>query len=296
MKAACATLVACVLLAAQVQAEESIDKRLPADPTGEVEVSNVAGTVSVAGWDRNEVQVTGNLGSRVEELQFESDRKRTTIVVKLKKGHYYGGDADTELSIRVPKGSRLSVNAVSAEISAVDLTGPQRLQSVSGDISSEITGEDAEIKTVSGNVSLRGDGKPGVLTLTTVSGDARVTRAAGEITANTVSGSLELGVDKLTRGRMRTTSGDLNFSGSLAPDARVDVESISGQLTLDFKGSVDAQIDIESFSGEIDSCSGPEAQRTQKYGPGSELHFAEGKGGGRVRVSSLSGDIKICTR
>ena len=41
--------------------EQSVDKRAPADPQGEVEVSNVAGNVSISGWDRNEVEVIGTL-------------------------------------------------------------------------------------------------------------------------------------------------------------------------------------------------------------------------------------------
>ena len=61
--------------------EEQVDKRAPADPQGEVEVSNVAGNVSISGWDRNEVQVTGSLGEDVERLDFISEPKRTIIRV-----------------------------------------------------------------------------------------------------------------------------------------------------------------------------------------------------------------------
>ena len=47
-----------------------INKRAAADPTGSVEVSNVSGTVTVTGWDRNEVEVTGELGEGTERLEF----------------------------------------------------------------------------------------------------------------------------------------------------------------------------------------------------------------------------------
>lgn len=297
MKAACAALLAATLFATQAVAddEEMIDKRLAADPAGEVEVSNVAGSVNVSGWDRAEVHVSGELGSGVERLVFESSGKRTVVKVMLKKGYHRGGNGETDLNIRVPKGSRLDVNTVSAEITAQDVTGAQRLQSVSGDISTETSAE-ADLKTVSGTISLRGNGQSSQLDLTTVSGDAVVTRIAGEVTVSTVSGSLELTLDKLTRAKLRTTSGDLSVSARLDPNARIDAETISGQLTLDFKGGVDAQIEAESFSGDIESCSGPKAKSTQEYGPGSELRYTEGKGTGRISVSSLSGDINLCTR
>jgi DUF4097 and DUF4098 domain-containing protein YvlB len=294
-----ATLVACALAAAHVSAmEESIDKRVAADPKGEVEISNVAGAVNISGWNKNEVEVTGDLGEGVERLDFQGDAKskHTLIKVVLKRGSHRHDDGDAELNIRVPAGSRLDVNTVSAEITAHGVTGPQQLQSVSGDISSEVSREDAEVKTVSGSVSLRGDGNPGVLTVTTVSGDASVTRTAGEITASTVSGTLELSLDKMTRARLRTTSGDLHLAGTLAPDARLDAETISGGLSVDLKGSVDAEIDVRSFSGDIDNCFGPKPERTSEHGPGSELRFKEGKGSGRVSLSTLSGDVELCKR
>jgi DUF4097 and DUF4098 domain-containing protein YvlB len=275
--------------------EQSVDKRVPADPQGEVEVSNVAGNVSISGWDRSEVEVIGTLGEDIERLDFLSEPKRTIIQVKLKEGKSRH-DSDAELSIRVPVASRLNVKTVSAEISITRVTGEQRLQSVSGDVSSELAGEDVEAKTVSGSVVLRGEGKPAAVTVTTVSGDAQVSRAAGEILANSVSGSLNLDLEQITRARVRTTSGDVALEGPIARDARVDAETISGELVLEFKKPVNAEFEIESFSGDIDNCFGPKSEPKSEYGPGSQLDFKEGTGAARVRAQSMSGDIKLCAR
>jgi DUF4097 and DUF4098 domain-containing protein YvlB len=276
--------------------EQSVDKRAAADPQGEVEVSNVAGNVSISGWDRNEVQVTGTLGEDVERLDFISEPKRTIIRVKHKESNRRHSDSDAELSIRVPLASRLNVSTVSAEISITRVTGEQRLQSVSGDVSSEMAGEDIEAKTVSGDVVLRGEGKAAVVTVTTVSGDAQVRSAAGELVANSVSGSLNLDLESITRARVRTTSGDVQLEGPLTRDARVDAETVSGELVLDFKKPVNAEFEIESFTGDIENCFGPKAQPKSEYGPGSELHFKQGAGSARVRAQSMSGDIQLCGR
>jgi DUF4097 and DUF4098 domain-containing protein YvlB len=294
MKILCATFVACALAAAPVEAEESINKKVAADPAGEVEVSNVAGIVSIAGWNRSEVEVTGTLGDDVERFEFESSGKRTIIKVHLKKSSHWGDSGETELSIRVPTGSSLDVNTVSADISVVDVTGEQRLQAVSGDISAEVARE-AEIKSVSGDVSARGNGSSGVFTVTTVSGDAQVQRIAGEITASTVSGDLELALDKLTRARARSTSGEVRLSGTSTPEARIDAETISGGLTVDIKGRLDAQVEIESFSGEIRTCTGHPVEHSEHVGS-SELRFSQGSGAGRVMLKTLSGEIDFCAR
>ncbi len=311
MKRAFATLLACTLVAASALAhdddddrdrdrdrdddrERTIDRRLPADANGEVVVSNVAGSIRIEGWDRKEVHVTGTLDSGVKELVFESSGKRTLVKVETRRGYHRGG-GDADLRIRVPKNSKLSANTVSADLSAEGVTGQLDLQSVSGSVTGDFSGGETEAKSVSGDITLSGDGKPGRLVLTTVSGTARVTRASGEVNASTVSGEIDLQMSKVTRARMNTTSGDLHFNASLTPNAKIQAETISGQLKLDLKDT-DAQIDIESFSGDIDSCTGPDAKRTQKYGPGSELRFTEGKGTGHIELQSLSGEISICTR
>jgi DUF4097 and DUF4098 domain-containing protein YvlB len=290
--------LAAMLLTPVALAERPVDKSAPADPQGEVEISSVAGEVSIAGWDRDEVQVTGTLGDQVERLDFVSDPKRTVIKVVMKKGSagWDDDEGEAELSIRIPAGSRLAANTVSADLSVTGIRGALRLQTVSGEMSSEIAAEDVEAKTVSGDIVLRGENKPAVVTVTTVSGDAQVRRAAGEIVASSVSGSLNLELDQITRARARTTSGDLELKGALAREARVDAETISGEVDLDFKGPVNAEFEIESFSGDIDNCFGQQSQSTDKHGPGSELHFRQGDGSARVRVQSLSGDIRVCGR
>ncbi len=292
--------IVALVLSPLVLAEQAVDKRVQADPKGEVQVSTVSGLVSIDAWDRDEVQVTGTLGDDVERLDVETDRERRhtliKVVAKKSSGRRHGDDVDAELSIRVPAGSRLDINTVSADISVNGVRGEQRLQTVSGEISSDIAAEDVEAKTVSGSVVLRGESKPAVVAVTTVSGDAQVLRAAGEIVANSVSGTLNLEVDQITRARARTTSGDLQITGALKKDARVDAETISGEINLDLKGTVNAEFEIESFSGEIANCFGQTAKATRKYGPGNELNFKQGDGSARVRVQSLSGDIRVCGR
>ena len=74
------------------------------------------------------------------------------------------------------------------------------------------------------------------------------------------------------------------------------MESVSGTVTLKIKPPVNADFDIESFSGSIENCFGQKPRDTSKYTPGSELNFTQGKGGARVELETLSGEITICDR
>ena len=271
-----------------------IDKRTTADPAGTVEISNTAGSVVVTGWDRNEVEVTGELGDGTERLDFTRGDRLTRVKVVLPDS---SRDVDeTTLVVKVPAGSVLSVNTVSADVVVRGVSGSQRLQAVSGDVRTQTSGEDVECRTVSGDVTVEGSGRKGLVSITTVSGDATATRVAGEINGSTVSGSFNFGTGETLRSRLRSTSGDLTFAGALAPEGRLDFESISGDVRLDLVGPTRGQFDVSTFNGEIRNCFGPKAVRTSEYAPGRELRFQEGEASARVRIKTLNGDIGVCRK
>ena len=66
---------------ATLAAEDRIDRTVAAEPQGEVQISNVSGTIDVRGWDRNEVKVTGDLGDDVDRVDIDSSKGRTVIKV-----------------------------------------------------------------------------------------------------------------------------------------------------------------------------------------------------------------------
>ena len=284
------------LAASNVSADDdtSINKRAPADPAGEVQISNTSGSVVVTGWNRNEVEVTGELGEGTENLEFVTSGKLTRIKVVLpRKSH---SSDDTDLIVRVPSGSGVSVNTVSADIQVQGVRGAQRLQTVSADIETAAAGEDVECKTVSGDITVSGHGAAGLVTITTVSGDAQVQNVAGEVNGNTVSGNFDFDLGQTTRSRLRSTSGDLTVKGKLTSDARLDAESISGDIRVGLVGKPNGEFDVSSFNGEIRNCFGPKPERTDEYAPGRELRFREGTGSARVRVKTLNGDISLCSK
>ena len=134
---------------------DEVDEIMDADSDGTVTVSNVSGSVEVEGWSRNQVQVTGELGSRVEELIFERDGDEILIRVKVPRNS--NGGISSDLVISVPEDSSLQVNTVSADIDVSGVMGEQELESVSGDVVTEAHESDIELGSVSGDVEVQGD-------------------------------------------------------------------------------------------------------------------------------------------
>jgi DUF4097 and DUF4098 domain-containing protein YvlB len=290
-----AVLLAGAMVAAQAQEEEgSFEKTVPARANGEVEITNVSGTVQIAGWDRNEVEVRAELGDEVERVEVTEDGGNTRIrVIVPRRG---GDDTDADLQVRVPHGSGLSVSTVSADITARGLTGEQRLKSVSGNVRSEIAARDIEVKTVSGDLWLRGKAQPASVRMSTVSGNVRLDGGAGVVEAVTTSGDFNLDVSAAKSVRVRTTSGSLDFRGKLLPDAELDAESVSGDLNVRAAAEKGYDFEISTFSGDIENCFNLDAVNTNRYGPGRRLTGKQGDGGARVRIQTMSGDVEVCDK
>jgi DUF4097 and DUF4098 domain-containing protein YvlB len=275
-------------------ADRDFEKKVETDPHGSVQISNVSGSVTVTGWDRPEVEVKGHLGDGVDRVDVVSAGGRTTIKVVLPTMSSRDGEAT--LIIRVPQESELDVTAVSADLVTSGMMAAQRLKTVSGDIRAELTKAEFEGKTVSGDMRLRGNSKEADIRLQSISGDITLDRGAGDIEATTVSGDLRLELDPARSVRMRTTSGDLTFRGTLIPTAILDAETISGDATLNARATAGYEYEATSFSGDLDNCFGKQAESTSRHGPGSRLMGTTGEGKARVRVKSMSGDVDLCNR
>jgi hypothetical protein len=276
--------------------DKILDREVAAEPKGIVDISNVAGTIEVTGWDRNQVSVHGELGEGVERVDVISQPGHTTIKVVLPNGSRHREDVEANLTVQIPQGSELDVSAVSADVAAKNVLGVQRLQSVSGGVSAELGPGGAEIKNVSGDITLHGHGQSAGVHISTVSGDVKIERAAGDLEVGTVSGEVKGSLEGAHSLRVRSTSGDVTFTGRLASGPNVDVESVSGELTLKASADGGYAYELTSFSGEINNCFGAPAQRTSQYGPGSSLRGTRGNGTGRVYMKSMSGELMLCDK
>ncbi len=286
-------IILAVTLAMPAMAEE-VDRTLKAAPDGEVDVSNIAGSVTITGWSRDEVEVTGTLGRNVKELVFERDGDTVTVQVKVPRRG--GKGIESDLAIKVPHKSSLDVSTVSADITISDTSGEQELSTVSGDIVTETTGNDIRASAVSGDIEISGDKSSNETDVSTVSGDVTLFRGSGTVRAESVSGDVLIDEGVFGRADLGTVNGEIEFRAALEKGGRFFAETVNGSVDVEFVGDVSAKVDIETFNGRIRNCFGPEAERTSKYTPGWELSFTEGDGDGRIDMSTMNGSISLCKK
>ena len=167
-----------LLMAAAAWAGDSINQSVSAPANGVLLIQNVGGSVRVDGWDREEVEVTGDLDKGVERIELTSEAGRTELRVILSRGSR--GDR-TDLIVKAPRNSRLEIETTSAEIEITNITGNQRITTISGDVETESLGKELEIKSVGGEIEVTGNGNTTRTVVSSMSGDVDITGAKPRI-------------------------------------------------------------------------------------------------------------------
>lgn len=299
MKLPISVPVLALLLWAPAHAATPIDETRPVAADAVIEIENISGSIRVRGSARSDVRVTGTVGEGAKGLAVEGDTRRLRIEVEYPKsgrwGGWWGGGerSDSVLEVEVPEGVELKIEAVSAVIDIAGVGGQRiEVESVSGDITVAGAPRSLMVETVSGRVEVSSAGIRDV-GLESVSGRLSLEGAVGErLNAESVSGAIRLQPEgALQSVQASVVSGAIELRTTLAPNGRLNAESLSGELSVVLPKSTSAQLRASSFSGSIKSDAG-EVEK-EEFGPGSSLSTTLGNGDGEVRLESFSGTVRL---
>ena len=276
-----------LLLPLAVQAATRVDERAPLAAGGRVELSNIAGKVSVRGWDRNEV---GLSGSMADGLTLKQDRSANRVrwEVVYPRNSNNGG---ATLELRVPRAVEVQLGTVSADIDVAEVDVRRlKADAVSGAITATGRSGETALTTVSG--SIRSHVQTPRLDLRAVSGQIRAEGGSGEVAVETVSGSIWVDAGRVQRLSAEAVSGNLQVAPSgLAPGGKVTLQTVSGSIGLQLPRSVSAQLRVKTFSGSIQSDAG--TVQKPRYGPGRSLDATLGGGDGDIAINAHSGSVRV---
>jgi DUF4097 and DUF4098 domain-containing protein YvlB len=281
-----------MLAGAGPAADRAVNETRAVDAKARISIENMAGLVDVAGWDRNEVQVTGTLDEKAEKLAIEGSGSSLSIEVRYPQRRNLNVKEGSRLTIKVPLGCELEVEGVSAEVIVDGVVGKVSAKSVSGDLLVRGAPADLDLETVSGGIT--GEVTGASASLATVSGDVVAHGVAGKLKVSTVSGEIEVrAAGPVTDLSSESVSGSMTIVATPAGKAQWDISAHSGDVDLTVPANVDARFTVGTFSGSIEDGFGHAAERTNKFAPGSELKFTQGAGGAEIDVESFSGDVVI---
>ncbi|HXD36306.1 MAG TPA: DUF4097 family beta strand repeat-containing protein [Rhodanobacter sp.] len=267
-----------------------------ASATARISVSNIAGSVNVTAWDRNEIQVGGELGEGAKPLQVTGDNDHLSIKVESRGGSgwfNFGGDsrmAPTTLELRVPRAASLDVDVVSAPLTIDGLAGGDiKVNTISGNARINARTPSVDVDSVSGSIELSGHAERAALQ--TVSGEILAPALGSKAKLETISGGIQVGGGPWQTLTLSTVSGDVQLSGGLASGGGIDVDSMSGDVQLRLPADTSAKLHASSFSGDLRSDFGTPIEAD--HGPGSSLDARLGGGNGKIRIETFSGDLRV---
>ena len=146
-----------------------------------------------------------------------------------------------------------------------------------------------EVETVSGSVSFDG----------ALAADGRYER----LQVKSFGGAVALQGVESRRVEVKTVSGSVTFDGALLADGRYELQSHSGNILLTVPDGSGFELDAESFSGDLRSDipilvgRGDLSRHTPVFEGGRRaIRGIAAAGGGRLKLSTVSGDMAIGIR
>jgi DUF4097 and DUF4098 domain-containing protein YvlB len=255
---------------------------------GDITIENIAGSIVVTGWDKNQVSYTGELGDGILGVDMNGDDTHLDLKVRYAGKIWNSGGAD--LHLKVPAGAHVHVTSTSADITASGLQAPVELKSVSGDLHAAGIRGGLDAATTSGDISI--DAAVGDVDAHSVSGDLRLTAPQGKVSLRSVSGELEITGGTLTGLQAQTVSGDLRLHDTaLGKSAIVSAQSTSGDVHLKLAAGAGYTAHLKSFSGDIIArCASGNGQES---GDRKSRTWVCGDGSASLDITSFSGDVTV---
>jgi DUF4097 and DUF4098 domain-containing protein YvlB len=260
----------------------ALDTTVIFDARGTITVTCPQGEIVVVGSDRNEIRVRARTESGA--IRFTSNGTRATLEPASGRGC-----SDGRFEITVPVGSRVAARSWSGGVKVTGVRGDLETRTQSADVEIRDAGR-IDVESLSGDVTIRG--VTGESNVHTVSGDIELAAARGDVEIETVSGDIDLRDVAAKQIRTHTTSGDVSFSGPIAPDGRYEYNTHSGEIRLVLPADVGAQLSIGTFSGGIES-DFPITLQADRTHENKRLSFTLGQGSARIIAETFSGDITL---
>ncbi len=242
-----------------------------------------SGEVFVGSWERSVMSLGVEAeGTASFRIQRSGDR------LELRVADRGGRSRAKELRVLVPPWMNLEIAGRDMDAVVEGVEGEVVLRNLEGDLVLRKLGGAVRATSVEGGIEARG--LTGTARLRTGSDDLRVEGSSGTLELETVDGDVELAGVESSRVTVRTTDGDIDFSGRLPAGGEFSFHSHSGDITLRLAPPVNLEVSVLAYEGEFSS---DFPVRARGFRTGEGFQFTIGEGGGRMVLEAFDGDIRI---
>ena len=221
----------------EADVDQQVERTIATSAGVAVKVCVTSGSITVHGWDRNEVRARS---TDVAEIEFQHEGEPANKIQLLIADKAQGPGATTsclsfsDVEMNVPRGATVQLQTRDGDISVADVSTAY-VNTQSGDVSIERVTKAVDAGTMGGVISLKNSS--GCINLHSVGGNieasgVRPSEASDSFDARSLGGDIML--DQVAHARLnaRSLNGSLSMTGRLAHAGHYDFNTISGDVTL----------------------------------------------------------------
>jgi DUF4097 and DUF4098 domain-containing protein YvlB len=275
-------LIAAALLS--VPLAQQTDTVVAVAPGARLDVHALGGEVVVRTWDRSEMRVVANHGSR-DRL----DISTSSVVARVRVKAYRGAPSAVDLEITIPAGMDVDLGGTFLYIDIEGVTGEVTAETVHGDV--VLRGGSGVINLQSTQGSVECVDAEGRISVGTMNGSLQLRNVAGELTAETVNGSITVERASARSAELVTVNGRVAYQGTVQDGGRYMLSSHNGDISFTVPQSTNATMSVSSFSGEF--VADFPVTLTETSAGGKRFSFVLGNGSARVELESFGGTIHL---
>jgi DUF4097 and DUF4098 domain-containing protein YvlB len=271
-------------LAALVGLQQGTDTTVPVPAGTRLGVSNHAGTTRITSWDRSEVRIRAQHGSRdVVEIELRG----SVLSVESDRVH---GMSYVDYEITVPRAMPVSVEGVENDVTIEGVAGAIEVGTVEGGITVRAAGGELSLNSVEGDITV--DGGRTRVAVTSVDGTVTVTGARGAVSVEAVDGDITLENVESADVDLGTVDGDVMYQGTVQDGGRYRLTTHDGNIVLAAPAGINAAVSVATFDGTFEADPAFSVQVSQVR-PGRRFSFTLGTGSARVELESFEGMIRL---
>ena len=255
----------------RAQQSERLEHTFKIGGSGELQVSNLTGDITITRGGGNQIRVEAIKTARARTDEQARELLPAVRVEFLERGgraeiktiyprENFGGSNARNVSVSVvyaitaPEGTSINVRSLTGNLKVTGIKGQLSLVSLSGDVRIFDGARVSTATSTSGDVEIRNLESKTPIEARSTSGNITVANARmPRLELGTISGSVSLENVQAEQIEAQTLSGDLNLAFPFSRNGRYDLNSHSGDVNITLIGDTGFELDANTFSGNVRS-------------------------------------------
>ncbi len=266
---------------------QQTDTLIPLGEATSLEVSAPGGSITVTGWDRNEIHVEAEHSTRTfVNIRRTRDGKRIDVEADSRRGPA----TIVDYVLHVPRSLALNLDAMSADIVVEGVTGDVEAEVNQGDVTVR-GGAAVRVSTTTGKILV--DGAKGGVDAETAADEIRLLNVSGDVTAESAGGDIIL--VNATSGSVDagTIGGRIHYDGVFQSGGAYFLGTHGGTITLVVPQQAAATFHLATVYGTVINALGGSPERLEG---GRRQELEVGGGGALVEAETFGGRITLVRR